>query len=173
MLTRVDELAKSLAVLGPVPDRLSKLDARVGGLDAAVQGFKEKFAGLTAEVQKIKAAPRPADSVVRPRISVALDARSFAEAVGLFKASKYQEAENAFKKMEASGVGDARVAYYEAFVHAMLTGDWRGQEVTRLAGKGAALEKAGKPAAVEIDEAFADLQADLKPWLAFFRKGGN
>ena len=64
------------------------------------------------------------------------------------------EADNAFKKIEASGVGDARVAYYEAFVHAMMTGDWRGEEVTRLAGKGASLEKAGKPAAAEIDAAF-------------------
>ena len=86
---------------------------------------------------------------------------------------KYPEADNAFKKIEASGVGDARVAYYEAFVHAMMTGDWRGEEVTRLAGKGASLEKAGKPAAAEIDAAFADLQADLKPWLAFSGGAGT
>ena len=35
----------------------------------------------------------------------------------------------------------------------MATGDWQGETVTGLAGKGAALEKAGKPAAADVDAA--------------------
>ena len=171
--TKIDELAKALAAVEPVADRLNKLDTRVGGLDTAVKSFQDRFTGLTAELQKIKATPKPSDAAVRPRASATLDPAALSEAVGLFKAGNYPEADNALKQIEASGVGDARVIYYQAFAHALTTGDWRGEEVTRLAGKGAALEKAGKPAAADIDAAFADLQADLKPWLAFFRRGVN
>jgi hypothetical protein len=36
--------------------------------------------------------------------------------------------------------------------------------------KGAELERAGSPKPADVDAAFADLPATLKPWLTFFRK---
>jgi uncharacterized protein YoxC len=152
---KVDDLAKSVAAVVPLGDK-------VNNLDASVKSVKGDLDGLAAEVKKL-AAPAPAaeeSSSAAPALS---------EGVDLFKAGKYKEAGEVFKKVESANPKDARVYYYEAFANALATGNWQGDPTLALARKGAELEKAGTTKATEVDAAFATLPANLKPWLAFFR----
>ena len=88
--------------------------------------------------------------------------------VDLFKAGKYKEADEVFKKLAAADPKDARVYYYAALSRGLSTSDWQGETLS-TATKGAELEKAGTPKPPEVDAAFADLPANLKPWVAYFR----
>jgi TolA-binding protein len=154
---KVDDLAKSVAAVVPLGDK-------VNNLDASVKTVEDDLTGLTAEVKKLAA---PAPAAEEPSSAAAAPALS--EGVDLFKAGKYKEAGEVFKKVESANPKDARVYYYEAFANALATGNWQGDPTLALARKGAELEKAGTTKATEVDAAFATLPANLKPWLAFFR----
>lgn len=155
---KVDELARSIASVVPVSEKMGELGGRVEAVDTALKAFKDEVSGLTAEVKKLTAA-ESAPMAGDPRI---------AEAIDLFKAGKYKEADELFKKVPSIDPVDARVYYYEAFANALTTNDWKG-ETLKLAARAAALEKAGTPKRSAVDAAFADLPDTLKPWLAYFR----
>lgn len=158
MQGKVEELARSIAAVVPVSEKVGELGGRVEAVDTALKAFKDEVSGLTAEVKKLTTAesgPMAGD----PRI---------AEAIDLFKAGKYKEADELFKKVPSTDPVDARVYYYEAFANALTTNDWKG-ETLKLAARAAALEKAGTPKRSAVDAAFADLPDTLKPWLAYFR----
>jgi TolA-binding protein len=171
--TRVDELAKSVASVGGLAEKVDKFDQRLGGLDDAVKSLKDETAALSSEVKKATEAATAAPAA-RPERPAEEKADETATALGrgadLFKAGKYPEAADAFQKLADANPKDARVYYYAALTHGLTTGDWQ-NETPRIAAKGAALEKAGSPKSSDVDAAFADLPAKLKPWLAYFRKG--
>jgi hypothetical protein len=148
---KLDDLKKSLAMVGPLTEK-------VGVLDDSVKKVNDEVSGLTTEIKKLAAGPAPAEK-----------GPTFSEGVELFKARKFKEAADLFKKLEATSPDDARVYYYEAFANALATKDWNGAETARLGTKGATLEKAGTTKPDDVNAAFADLPASLKPWLTHFR----
>src|SRR5262249_29127946 len=147
----------------PVSEKVGQLGGRVDAVDAAIKSFKDEVSGLTAEVKKLTAAPSA--STATTTTPAAGSNPTFAEGVDLFRAGKYKEAGDLFKKAESADPDDARVYYYEAFANALTTNNWQG-ETLKLAAKAAALEKAGTTKPAVVDEAFADLPSTLKPWLA-------
>jgi predicted Zn-dependent protease len=91
------------------------------------------------------------------------------QGVDLFKAGKYKEASDVFRKLTESNPDDARVWYYAALSRGSATKDWGG-ETTRLVEKGIEREKAGTPDSAKIDSVFTDLNAAFRPWLDAYRK---
>ena len=92
------------------------------------------------------------------------------DAVKLFKANKFKEAEDQFLKMTEANPNDARVWYFAALSNGLATGKWDGK-TAELVQKGIEREKAGSPKPAEIDTAFRDLTtATGKDWLAGYRK---
>jgi hypothetical protein len=90
----------------------------------------------------------------------------------LFKAGKYKEASDAFKKLTESNPNDARVWYYAALSRGSATKDWLGETV-RMVQKGIEREKAGSPEGAKIDAAFADLNPTFKKWLGTYREAAR
>ena len=90
--------------------------------------------------------------------------------VSRFRAAKYQEAYDVFRKLIQSHPDDARVWYYAALSYGLATGDW-GKMTETMVQEGVTREKAGKPAKPEIDSAFAGLTKQTgKEWLDFYRR---
>lgn len=172
---RIDDLARSVAAVAPVAEKVEKLEGRLAGLEAAVKAAQGEVTALAEEVKKAAAA-RPA--VAAPAPAAASEPRPDGTAadldkgIELFKAGKYKEAADAFTKLAESGSKDARVYYYAALSRGLATNDWKGQTLT-IAARGAELEKSGATKPAEVDAAFADLPPTLKPWLAFFRKAAR
>lgn len=165
---KVADLAKSAAAVDALKDQVAKLDERFGSVDDGLKSVKEEVAALKDDLRKAAAPSQPAaDS--KP---AATDDATAALSGGaeLFKAGKYKEADEVFKKLAAGNPKDARVYYYAALTRGLTTNEWQGKETLATAAKGAELEKAGSPKAPEIDAAFADLRPDLKGWVNFFRK---
>jgi uncharacterized protein YoxC len=169
--TKLDGIEKSFAATSALPDKLTKLDQRIGGLDGALKTVGDKVAGLSDAVKKAGAdAAAAKDAAAKAASPPAADpgAAVLAEGSSLFKASNYTQAVDAFKKAVDAGSKDARIYYYAALSHGMSTNDWAGETDT-LARRGSELEKAGTPKAADIDSAFNALPANLKKWLDFYR----
>ena len=162
---KIDDLAKSVATLTPLSDKVGILDAKLVTIDEAVKTVKTEVSSLSSELQTLASA-KPTESMAAP----AADAGAvMTKGVDLFKTGKYKEAGEIFKTLETTTPNDARVYYYDALLTGLNTNDWQGAAL-KTAAKGAALEKAGATKPVDVDAAFADLPVNLKPWLAFFRK---
>jgi hypothetical protein len=171
---KLDDLAKSVSALLPLAEKVSKLETHAGGVEATVTRLGDRLAGLSGTVQRLsEARPATVRESPRPASTPVAGAASLAEGVALFQGGKLQDAGDFFKKLESSSPNDARVYYYEAFINAMTTNDWQGGETLRLASKGASLERTGATKPADIDSAFADLPANLKSWLTFFRNQGK
>lgn len=169
---KLDDLAKAVAAVAPLGDKLAKLDERVGGLDEAVKSAKDDLAKLADDIKKVPApaaaAPAPAAADTKPDDWGA----ALAQGADLFKAGKYKEAQEVFQKLAAADSKDARVYYYAALLNGLTTGDWQ-KETPKIAAKGAELEKSGATKPADVDASFAALPDTLKPWLAFFRKAAK
>jgi hypothetical protein len=155
---KVDDLVKPVGMVPALTEKLDKLDERITGLETAMKSAKADFEKLANEKPASAPAPTPA----------AESQAKLADGMDLFKEGKYKEAGEVFKKLETLTPEDARVFYYEAFVNGLTSNDWKGETLT-LAAQGAALEKAGNTKKADVDAAFTDLPANLKPWLAYFR----
>jgi TolA-binding protein len=178
---RLDELAKAAEVVQPLPEKLGKLDERVGGLDDALKGVRGEVAELKTEVAKAgeaaksaasaprAAAPGASESAPAPAPAADADGTALARGADQFKAGRYREAADAFRKLAASEPQDARVYYYAALANGAATNNWRG-ETERLVTRGVELERAGTPRASEIDSTFAGLPASMKGWLDTYRR---
>jgi len=172
---KIDDLSKSVATVAGLSEKVGKLDERLGGIDGEIKTVNEKVVALAEDVKKAAAAPAPAaTTAVATTVKPEEDktAAGLTEGAGLFKAGKYKEASDLFKKLEAADAKDARVYYYSALANGMSTGDWKNDTLT-TAAKGAELEKAGTTKPADIDAAFAELPVTLKPWLTYFRKAAK
>lgn len=165
---KLDELAKSVAAVVSLPEKLGKIDERVGAVDEAMKGVKDETAALAGQVKSLAAA-RAASAEPEPKPEPNEGATAMTQGRDLFRAGKYKEASEVFKTLEAGNPKDARVYYYAALARGASTSDWGGETV-KLVTRGMELEKAGSPKASEIDTAFADMPAQLKPWLDAYRK---
>ena len=168
--SKVDETAKSVSALLPLTSKVNSLETRVGSFDAALKGLKERVSRLGTEYQSPTAtATNPAAVLESPKPTTLAGAPALAAGIALFKEGRYQDAGEVFKKLESTSPNDARVSYYRAFIRGLTTNDWQG-ETLELAAKGASAEKAGMTKPADVDSAFADLPANLKDWLSFFRR---
>ena len=167
--TKLDGIEKTIAATSALPEKLTKLDQRIGGLDGALKSVGDKVAGLSDAVKKAGAAAA-ANAASPPAADPG--AAALAEGSSLFKASNYPQAVDAFKKAVDAGSKDARIYYYAALSRGMSTNDWAGETDT-LARRGSEQEKAGTPKTADIDSAFAALPANLKNWLDFYRRGSR
>ncbi len=168
---KVDELSKSVAGVKPLNDKVGKLSDRVGSVDSSVTSIKSDLAAVKDEVSKLAAS-----STTKPAAAAASETKpdtddtgnTLNQGVALFKSGDYKGADEVFKKLASTDPKDARVYYYAALTHGLTTGSWQG-ETLATAAKGAALEKAGSTKSSDVDATFADLPANLKPWITYFR----
>jgi hypothetical protein len=190
----ITPLAKHVATLG---GRLDSLDTSVKGLQNRVnslqmaeeqpQKLREHEAAAATGESPVPNASAPAPAPVAPA-SRASDAEkrdparpvvedvespaenaALAQGADLFKQGKFQEAFEAFSKLQATNPNDARVWYYSALSRGFATKDWQ-DETRKLVLKGVELEKAGTPPSAEIDKMFGDLTASTgSGWLKFYR----
>jgi TolA-binding protein len=160
--SKVNDLARSVAAVAPLNERVGKIGDRVGSVDGTLKSVKGELAVLKEEIHKA-VTPSP-----EPKPAANGTTAAMTEGIDLFKAGKYKEANDVFSKLASEKPKDARVYYYAALTRGLTTHDWQG-ETLATAAKGAALEKSGSPKPAEIDATFADLPATLKPWVTFFR----
>jgi TolA-binding protein len=145
------------------------VQAKIDALTKSVDAEKAELAAVKDQLKSLsesRPTPVPA-ATAAPASNAAADAE-FAKAVELFKKNQFAPARDAFAKLQESMPNDARVWYYGALSTGFATSDWNGEPV-KLVTKGKELEKAGKPAAAEINAAFADLPAATKAWLDAYR----
>ncbi len=193
---KIDDLTKTFASVEGVSEKLDKIDTQVKSLDSGVKSATDKVSALSADVKKAADAAAKAEADAAKAMSGAAaavpaattaatptspaavkpdedkTASDLAQGADLFKAGKYKEADEVFKKLADSSPKDARVYYYAALANGMTTGGWQTSSV-KIATTGAELEKSGATKPADVDAAFSGLSADLKPWLAYFRKLGK
>jgi TolA-binding protein len=169
---KLDDLAKAVESVGPLPEKVGKLDERLGGLDEGLKAVRGEVADLKGEVAKAAARPSAEVAGGGGGTSAAADDAALTQGADLFKAGRYKEAGETFRKLAAGEPKDARVYYYAALANGAATNDWTG-ETARLVARGVALEKAGTPKASEIDTAFAGVPARMKDWLDYYRKSAR
>ena len=172
---KIEELSKSVGTVAALSEKVGKLDERLGGIDGTIKAVNEKVAALSDELKKAGESSKPAPALsaaeaVKPETDKTVAGLN--EGAELFKAGKYKEASEVFKKLEAADTKDARVYYYAALSNGLSTNVWK-DETLKSAAKGAELEKAGVTKPEDVDATFADLPVTLKPWLTFFRKAAK
>jgi tetratricopeptide (TPR) repeat protein len=87
-----------------------------------------------------------------------------------FRAGRYQEAYDIFRRLLQARPDDARVWYYAALSYGLATRDW-GRATEMMVEEGVGRERAGKPPRPEIDAAFTGLTKETgKEWLDFYRR---
>jgi hypothetical protein len=75
-----------------------------------------------------------------------------------------------FNKLELTDPDDARVWYYSALCHGLVTRQWGGGTASRVE-RGMERERAGSPSKADLEAAFSDLSADAgKSWLDSYRQ---
>jgi TolA-binding protein len=167
--SKVAALSKSTEALADLPKKVEDLNQRIGSFDTTLASLRGDIDTLKSEVKTAAAsgseAPKPSGDA-----NVALAVLD--PGVDLFKAGKYKEASDAFRKLTESNPNDARVWYYAAISRGSATKDWAG-ETLRMVEKGVELEKAGTPEGARIDAALADLNPTFKNWLDAYRKGAR
>ena len=182
---RISHVAKTTEAVAPLPKQVGHLDERIGALDKAIGTLRDELGSLRKEVKKATeqaaaasaaaeafktAAPKvetttaPAPTNANVNASNDLD-----EGAKLFKAGKYKEADDYFRKLTDAKPDDARLWYYAALSHGSATNQWTG-ETERLVKQGIEREKAGTPALDKINSAFSGVAPTLKPWLEGWRK---
>jgi tetratricopeptide (TPR) repeat protein len=175
---KIDALAKRVDAVS-APD-LKPLEAKI---DALAKSHEEKIAGLEkalaaekAEVDTLQAKvksyaearPRPDPAPATPPAASPTDAE-FARAVDLYKKGQYDQARDAFARLQQAAANDARVWYYSALSNGLATGQWAG-DTERFVQKGVEREQAGTPDVAKINAAFADLAPPaVKTWLDSWR----
>lgn len=175
---KLDELSRSVAAVTPLSDQVGKLGDRISEVDGSIKAVKGELDDLKGQVKTLAAAPAstpapataaaPAAATPAPAGGPA-EGEALTQGATLFKAGKYKESSDVLSKLVADNPKDARAYYYAALARGAATNEWTG-ETLDLVNKGIELEKSGSPKAAEIDSAFADLPAQLKPWLAAYRK---
>lgn len=174
--SKVAALAKSIDAVQPLSKKVDALDAQLGGLSTSLKtlqegnsSLKNQVASLRDEVKKPGAAAAESTRETAKPVDVNVEGQSFSQAAELFKAGKYKEASDVLKTAEDNDAKDARVWYYAALSSGLATGVWTG-DTAKLVMKGVACEKAGTPAASDINSEFAKLPAAQKVWLDAYRK---
>jgi tetratricopeptide (TPR) repeat protein len=177
--SKIDELARSTGSLAGLTRKLASLDEHIGTLDKSLAAQRDDIDALKSEVKKVgeqaATAAKPdstATATAAKPEDVNLADTSMEEGVDLFKAGKYKEASDVFKKLTETHPNDARVWYYAALSRGSATNQWTG-ETTRLVEKGVEREKAGSPESSKIDAVFTGLNAAFKPWLDTYRKSAK
>jgi TolA-binding protein len=166
---KIAALSKSTEALADLPKKVDELNQRIGSFDTTLASLRGDVDTLKIEVKTAASSgsegPKPSgDSNVTLAV---LD-----QGADLFKAGKYKEASDAFRKLTESNPSDARVWYYAAISRGSATKDWTG-ETLRMVEKGVELEKAGTPDSAKIDAALTDLNPTFKNWLDAYRKAAR
>ncbi|MDB5350195.1 MAG: hypothetical protein JWN86_1442 [Planctomycetota bacterium] len=169
MSDKVDGLAKSIESTAALPKQIEDVAGKLAESEKATAALKTEIGTLKAEITALKdaAKAKPEPGPVPEPAKPAVDAAAMTAALDLFKANKFAEARDAFKKLPAD---DARVLYYTALANGFATATWTG-ETEQTVLKGVDREKAGSPARADIDAAFAGLtKAQGKEWLDSYRQ---
>ncbi|WP_165246558.1 hypothetical protein [Paludisphaera soli] len=183
------KLATPMPDLGPMLERVAKLEAASSAVDSLSRKLDEipagveanrasidELRGLVAELQKARTAPKdeeataPSDAeALRPGAEEAQADADIAPALEDFRKRHYREASEAFRALTESRPDDARVWYLAALSRGFSTSEWTG-ETERLARRGSEREKAGTPARPKIDAALEGLTKETgQDWIAYFR----
>src|SRR5205823_5227387 len=130
--TKIADLAKETKSITDLPKKVGDLGQRVGAIDKSVATMRDEINALKGEVKKVGNQPAEAaraDTTKPEDVNVADSAME--QGVELFKAGKYKEASDVFRKLTDTNPNDARVWYFAALSHGQDTKQWQG-ETTRL-----------------------------------------
>jgi TolA-binding protein len=188
---KVAELCSASTEVGPLATRLERNEGRIEQLNAIVATVQAEISNLQTRSGSSPSSGGPPSTSGLPAMNASvrrdaerheaskpvldfhateLDGRAFERGAELFKKGKYQEAFDAFSRLELSNPDDARVWYYAALSRGFATDHW-GNGTEQLVERGIERERAGTPNAADIDNAFRNLtSATGKDWLAAYRK---
>jgi hypothetical protein len=192
---KVADLSKTTAELAPLIEKMERHDMRIENLHQMLNSVHQELAGIRSKVAKATASTTLApsassagsgsgtpltvvpDASRRESSKPVLDGsagevnpKALAVGVKLFRAGKYQEAFEAFSRLELTNPNDARVWYYAALSRGFSTNHW-GNGTEQLVERGIERERAGTPKTIDIDDTFRDLtSATGKDWLAAYRQ---
>jgi uncharacterized protein YoxC len=181
---KIKEVSHAVEEVADVPKRIQPLQGQVDRLQEVVNDLSFQIAGRESvrPASAIRSVgDRQRSDVTTPAVSEPILASPMIPAdgklpnatmdagVSFFKKSDYIQAEAIFKDLRIKQAGDARVWYFSALAHGLVTNTWDG-ETLRFVMEGAEREQKGSPSTKEIDEAFAGLTPQQgKDWLAAYR----
>ncbi len=175
--TRIDDLVKESQRLSRLPATFESLRQRVDALDTGLNAVRTELAAVRTEVAAVPKQldaslnalkdaieSRPASAQVSPA-DVARDVGA-----GLFRDGKYPAAREVFFTLVQHYPDDARLWYFAALAHGLISGDWTG-ESAGMVRRGIACEEKGSPKRSDIDAQFSTLTKEQgKDWLDECRK---
>lgn len=161
--SRIDDLAGTTEAVAPLVKSAGALEERVGAVDKQVADLRAQIVALKARTERTATTGRGKES----------SEGDIANAVEMFKASRYKEASTLFRTLTQSRPDDARVWYYAGLSNGLATNDWAG-ETLRLVNKGVEREKAGTPDKAKIDASLANVtEPSVKKWVDYFRRAAR
>jgi TolA-binding protein len=182
---KVKDLSRSVSDVADVPKRMQPLEGQVDRLQEIVNDLSFQMA--SREGGRASSAVRPVGDRKRPDVIAStgnepilaspmipadpkLPGVTMDAAISLFKKGKYIEAEQIFHDLQGTRGDDARVWYYLALAHGLVTNQWDG-ETLKYVMDGAEREKKGSPSKAEINAAFANLTPEQgRDWLKAYRE---
>jgi hypothetical protein len=172
---KFEDLAKSVAVVLPLPEKVSQIDQHLGDVGKQIEGLGAEVLALKKEIGTIAATTAPkSDDAPKASTDVGESDLAMKEGVDLFKKAKYKDALDRFRKLTEADGKDAQAWYYAAIASGLVTRNWTSGDAVAYVKKGVELEKAGLPSPEKIDALFSDLSPQTgKDWLTFYRKSAK
>jgi hypothetical protein len=173
---KVGNLARTVEDMGDMTSRFRRLEDRLEDVSQQVKTLRSQIpdSGVVPATRPTSMvvpnlAPQTLPSSETPFDLMDSADASLMEGIKLFHEGRYPEAENIFRKLQLTRSWDARVWYFSALSHGLLTGDWGG-ETRRLVSRGIDREKVGQPPSKSIDASLSGLtRSQGKDWLASLR----
>ncbi len=180
-------------------DRMTELDRKLAGMPAMFDSINQKLAtmskvedsssstqvdainrrvtDLSNMVDLLRNSPNsgrvPANTAGSNTTDPRANGTALAIAIDLYKNKQWNEAKDAFDKLQLAAPNDATVWYLSALVNGFSTNQWQG-ETERLVNVGLEKEKTGQTTSTAVDRQTDFLTGPTgKDWLAAYRKRIN
>ena len=182
--TRIDDLAKASQRLSPLPATFESLRQRVDALDKGLNAVRTEVAAVGTEVAAVRtevvAVPKQLDAslnalkdAIVPRPAPLRSARLTSPGTWAplcFVTGNTPRRGEVFFTLVQQYPDDARLWYFAALAHGLVSGDWTG-ESAGMVRRGLACEQKGSPKRSDIDAQFSTLTKEQgKDWLEDWRK---
>lgn len=175
---RVEGLGRQLEPVAGLPVQFLGVGEHLGAIDVALERLRKSIPQQTVALKpsagSAEAPGSPAGPVAATATGTDPRGRLYALGVELFRNRRYEDLRDTFRVGCAIDPQDARAWYFAGLASSLLAGRLDREEAAGLFRRGAALERAGKTRAADVESTFAFLaETNEKAWLDYYRFEGD
>jgi hypothetical protein len=177
---RVEGLGRQLEPVAGLSVQFLGVGEHLGAIDAALERLRKSIPEQTVALKPSEGSAETPGSPAGPLAATAsatgMDPRGRLYALGaeLFRNRRYEDLRDTFRVGCAIDPQDARAWYFAGLASSLLAGRLDREEAAGLFRRGAALERAGKTRAADVESTFAFLaETNEKAWLDYYRFEGD